>query len=309
VGLAALVQAVLAVAVSPPAPPQPPADELARLTARQKAALVVVSGLPAPAGVAGVLVRRWDRAEPRPPGALVFVDQEGGVVRAFPELPPERAAAAYESAAEAEQAGRAAGRALRAAGVHVDLAPVVDLRSGPLGPRHFRRPELALAFRRGVEAAGTAACPKHFPGLGAAPVSTDDSPRVRAHVAARELAAFRSAVRAGTRCIMVGHAFYGRFDARRALTAPAAYRLLRRLGFEGVAITDSLSVVRGRWPVRWARKAALAGADLLLFTSPEDARKAIRALLPLARRGHLDGSVRRVLGLRRSLGVAGEGGW
>jgi beta-N-acetylhexosaminidase len=155
---------------------------------------------------------------------------------------------------------------------HVDLAPVVDLPSGPLGARHFGRPELALAFGRGVESGGTVACPKHFPGLGSAAVSTDDAPRVRARVLARELEAFRGAVRAGARCVMVGHALYRRFDGYRALTAPAAYDLLRGLGFRGVAITDSLSVVSGRWPVRWARNAALAGADLLLFTSPQDAR-------------------------------------
>ena len=58
------------------------------LTPQQKAALVVVSGLPAPAGVGGVIVQRYDRNAPRPPGALVFADQEGGDVRAFRDLPP-----------------------------------------------------------------------------------------------------------------------------------------------------------------------------------------------------------------------------
>ena len=58
------------------------------LTPQQKAALVVVSGLPAPAGVGGVIVQRYDRNASRPAGGLVFVDQEGGDVRAFRELPP-----------------------------------------------------------------------------------------------------------------------------------------------------------------------------------------------------------------------------
>lgn len=305
---AALVEALLALVAAPTSPQHPP-DEVARMTPRQKAALVVVSGLPAPRGVGGVLVRRWNRAAPRPRDALVFVDQEGGMVRAFTGLPPQPDAASYASGAEAAAAGRAAGRALRAAGVHVDLAPVLDAGSGPLGPRHFRRPELGLAFARGLEAGGTTACPKHFPGLGSALLSTDDAPQVRARVLRGELRAFRAAVRGGARCIMVSHAFYGRFGGGRALTAPPAYRLLRQLGFEGVAITDSLSVVQGPWPVRWARGAALAGADLLLFTSPADARRAIRALVPLARRGALDDAVRRVLRLRRSLGLAPRPGW
>jgi beta-N-acetylhexosaminidase len=296
VGLGALIQVAIALAATPA--PQP-ADALAGLSARQKAALVVVSGLPAPKGVAGVFVRPWNTTAPRPPGALVFVDQEGGDVRAFPGLPPEQPAAAYGSQAEAEAAGRATGRALRRAGVDVDLAPVLDLDTGPLGARHFVRPALGVAFARGLEEGGVAACPKHFPGLGSAPVSTDVEPRVPARILPEELRVFRAAIRAGARCVMLGHALYPRFGGERAVTSSRAYRLLRRLGFDGVAITDSLSVVRGPWPVRWARGAARAGADLLLFTSPDDARRAIRALVPLARLGLLDHAVERVLSLRR----------
>jgi beta-N-acetylhexosaminidase len=302
--LAALLQAVLAAVSAPPAPPDP----VVALTPHQKAALVVVSGLPAPRGVSGVLVRRWNTGAPRPAGALVFVDQEGGEVRAFPRLPPETPAGAYRAAQESLAAGRRTGRALRKAGVHVDLAPVLDLNTGPLGARHFLSPRLGLAFARGLEQGGVAACPKHFPGLGSASVSTDEAPRVRARVVPRELAAFRAAVRSGVHCVMLGHALYERLGGR-ALTAPGAYRLLRRLGFEGVAMTDSLSVVQGRWPVRWARGAARAGADLLLFTSPRDARRAIRALIPLARQGLLDEHVRRVARLRQSLGFAALPRW
>jgi beta-N-acetylhexosaminidase len=296
VGLGALIQVAIALAATPA--PQP-ADALAGLSAREKAALVVVSGLPAPQGVAGVFVRPWNRSAPRPPGALVFVDQEGGDVRAFPALPPEHPAGAYGSAEEAAAAGRATGRALRRAGVDVDLAPVLDLETGPLGARHFERPSYGVAFARGLEQGGVAACPKHFPGLGSAPVSTDVAPRVPARIVPKELRTFRAAIRAGARCVMLGHALYPRFDGQRAVTSPRAYRLLRRLGFDGVAITDSLSVIRGPWPVRWARGAATAGADLLLFTSPDDARRAIRALVPLARRGLLDEAVERVLRFRR----------
>lgn len=304
--LAALFQTVLAAISSPHVPPP---DPLATLSPRRKAAAVVVSGLPAQRGAAGVLVRRWNTTVRRPRGALVFVDQEGGQVRAFSDLPPARDAAAYGTRAEARAAGRAAGRALRRQGVHVDLAPVLDLSEGPLGGRHFASPSLGLAFLRGLDRVKVAGCPKHFPGLGSALLSTDDAPRVRARVVPRELHAFRAAIRSGVRCVMVGHGLYDRFAGGRAVVSPGAYRLLRRLGFEGVAITDSLSVVRGRWPVRWARQAARAGADLLLFTSSADARRAIRALLPLARKGLLDEHVRRIMQLRRSLGLAARPRW
>jgi hypothetical protein len=62
-------------------------------------------------------------------------------------------------------------------------------------------------------------------------------------------------------------------------------------------MTDSLDVVRGH-AKEWAVAAARAGADLLLFTSGADAARAIRVLVPLARRGELDVHVARVLRFR-----------
>jgi beta-N-acetylhexosaminidase len=145
------------------------------------------------------------------------------------------------------------------------------------------------------------ACAKHFPGLGSAAVSTDDSPHVDAVVRPREIAGFRAAVRAGVPCVMVDHAFYRSLRRRRASLEPATYRLLRSTGFRGVAITDSLSIVR-RPPRDWPVAAARAGADLLLFTSPKHARAAIDELVPLARRGELDVHVSRVLRFRARYG-------
>jgi beta-glucosidase-like glycosyl hydrolase len=273
-----------------------PLAAAAVLTPQQKAALVVVSGLPAPRGVGGVLVRRWDRTAPRPPGAIIFVDQEGGDVRAFPDAPPARPASSYRTTAEAFAAGRATRNALRRRGVDVDLAPVLDLR-GPLGSRHFRRPELGLAFARGL---GDAGCVKHFPGLGSTPVSTDERPHVDGRIRAQDIAPFRAAVRAGATCVMTSNAFYDGAPYRASIS-PDTYRRLRALGFDGVAITDSLSIVRTAPVERWARQAARAGADLLLFTSPAHARRAIAALVPLARNGELDASVARVLRYRSRL--------
>jgi beta-N-acetylhexosaminidase len=278
-------------------------DPVSRLTPREKAALVVVSGLPAPRGVGGVLVQRSTLDAPRPKGALVFVDQEGGEVRAFGSLPPATPASAYSTKREAAAAGRATGRALAAAGVDVDLAPALDAASGPLGARHFDRPALALSFARGLAHGGTAPCVKHFPGLGTAAVSTDERPDVRARLTGFEQRAFRAAVRAGVPCVMVGHAFYEGLGGRRASFSRRAYRLLRTTGFDGVAITDSVSVFGSRYATSSAVLSVSAGADLVLYTNGPDARRAIRRLLPLARAGALDQNVRRVLRFRRELGL------
>jgi beta-N-acetylhexosaminidase len=270
------------------------------LTPQQKAALVVVSGLPAPRGVGGVIVQNYSRDEPRPAGALVFTDQEGGRIKTFPALPPGSSARAMRSKAKAFDSGRATGRALRRIGVDVDLAPVLDLPDGPLGARQFRSPFFGVAFARGLAAAGAGACAKHFPGLGPLPFSTDNRPHVVGNLRDRDLAPYRAAVEADVPCVMVGHGIYPQVGPRRAALEPGAYRLLRSLGFDGVAITDSLDVVRGH-AEEWAVAAVRAGADLLLFTSGRDAARAIRVLLPLARSGELDAHVARVLRFRSAV--------
>jgi beta-N-acetylhexosaminidase len=284
--LAAVVSA-LAALVAPDA-------TLTRLTPHEKAALVVISGLPAPPGVGGVIVRRWDRYLPRPRSALVFADQEGGDVRAFPELPPALPASSYRTVAEAFGAGQDAGGALGNAEVDVALAPVLDAPDGPLGSRHFRSQWLGVVFGLGVQRAGTAPCAKHFPGLGSTPRSTDEA-RVHGRLRGQELRGFRVA---SFPCVMVGHAIYERLGRRRASLEPATYRLLRSRGFRGVAITDSLGVLGSPFAPYWARLALRAGADMVLFTSPRDARRAIRALVSPARRGELDDAVRRILRFR-----------
>jgi beta-N-acetylhexosaminidase len=273
---------------------------LMSMTAQQKAALVVVSGLPAPSGVGGVIVQRSSLGAARPDGTPVFVDQEGGDVRAFPDLPPSRPARRIRSKAEAYAAGRATGAALRRNGVQVDLAPVLDLPDGPLGARQYRSPFLGVAFARGLASAHVGACAKHFPGLGTLPVSTDNRPYVRGRVRDADLAPYRAAIEADVPCVMVGHGVYPSLGGRRAVLEASTYRLLRSLGFRGITITDSLSVVHGR-AAAWAVDAARAGADLLLYTSPSDAARAIRALLPLARRGELDGHVARILRFRSAI--------
>ena len=267
------------------------------LTPQQKAALVVVSGLPAPPGVAGVIVQKYDRNAARPFGALVVADQEGGSVKTFPQLPPRSSARAVPSKAQAFDSGVATGRALRRIGVDVSLGPVLDLPDGPLGARQFRSPLFGVAFARGLAAGGAGACVKHFPGLGSLAFSTDDRPYVVGRLREADLTPYRAAIEAEVPCVMVGHGVYPTLGPRRAALEPAAYALLRRLGFDGVAITDSLDVVRGH-ARDWALAAVRAGADLLLFTSGADAARAVRSLVPLARRGELDVHVARVLRFR-----------
>jgi beta-N-acetylhexosaminidase len=87
---------------------------------------------------------------------------------------------------------------------------------------------------------------------------------------------------------------------------PAAYRLLRDTGFDGVAVTDSLGMgaVNLRWPFPEAAVLAVAaGADLALATDGSHARAMRDALVAAVHAGRLpearlDEAVTRVLRLR-----------
>jgi beta-N-acetylhexosaminidase len=270
-------------------------SEVAAMTPHEKAAAVVVAGMPAGPGFGGVLVRQWNTDAARPRRALVFADQEGGSVKTFRSIPPWRAASAYRSSAEARAAGAATAAGLREVGVQATFAPVLDLPAGPLGSRHFARPEYGVAFARGL---GRSACVKHFPGLGSTAVSTDKA-RVYGVLRSADLAPFRAAILAGVPCVMVGHAIYPRLGPRRASLERKTYELLRRIGFRGVAITDSLGILHRPLAPYWAKLALRAGADLVLTTSAADARGMVEALVPLAAAGELDAKLVRVLRYRR----------
>ena len=109
---------------------------------------------------------------------------------------------------------------------------------------------------------------------------------------------------------MTSHAFYKELGRRRALASPKTYKRLRAMGFKGVAITDSLSVVQtGDWTRALGVQAIRAGADLVLFTSSADAREAVTALVPLAKKGLLDEHVRCVVKLRAQAGLTPPRRW
>jgi beta-N-acetylhexosaminidase len=211
---------------------------------------------------------------------LIAVDQEGGIVRRLAWAPPTEAPAAMSSPSIARSQASAAAAALRSVGIDVDFAPVVDTPGSAgnfLGSRAFSRSRswnatMARAFVGGQQANGIAATAKHFPGLGLAGGNTDNG-RIVIRAAAWKLheglLPFRSAVRAGVKLVMVSTAVYPKLDGSKR---PAAFSstiinglLRRRLGFEGVTVTDSLTAPAADRIPHTATRAMLAGSDLLIF--------------------------------------------
>jgi beta-N-acetylhexosaminidase len=238
------------------------------------------------------------------PPLLVAIDQEGGTVKRLGTAPPFHSArqlGAHGDAAPARRSGLATGRFLRRIGINVDLAPVLDVPPSSrsfLGSRAFSTDpgtvaRVGVAFANGIQAAGIAATAKHFPGLGTARANTDEadvtvrSPR---SVLLPRLAPFEAAVRSRIELVMVSSARYPALDASLlpALLSPTIVKdlLRRRLGFEGVVITDTMDrpavTPFPRAPVRALR----AGVDVLLYaTSEESSAVGYDLLLRAARSG------------------------
>jgi beta-N-acetylhexosaminidase len=271
---------------------------------------------------------------PRPNGLraplLVMIDQEGGLVRRLPDAPPARSARqmSADGVDGVFRAGRETGRALRRAGVNVNLAPVADVpRAGSalareqrtFGRTKTRVAQLAGAFARGLVAAKVNATAKHFPGFGAATVNTDDAPATiglsKAALRRADYAAVRAVVREGASLVMLSNAIYPSLDPRRPATlseAIATGELRDALGFKGVAVTDDLeanALRRFGGPGELATLSATAGADLLLFgrtyAATEAAAQGLERAVASGRisRASLQASADRVLALRTTIGA------
>jgi beta-N-acetylhexosaminidase len=252
-----------------------------------------------------------------------MVDQEGGSIRTVSVAGPVAGQPFQGDPAAVRRAARRAGRRLRSLGVNVNLAPVADvaLPGSVMGARAFAGAADAVAVRtrasvRGLGDARVAATAKHFPGLGASTVNTDDAPATVTSPAGRlrgsDLAPFRAAVAEGVPLVMLSHALYPALDARRiASQSPViATRLLRgELGFGGVTVTDSLeaAAVLARSGVATAAERSLrAGADLILMTGSASWNEVFPRLLRRAResaplRRRVRESAARVLALKRLL--------
>jgi beta-N-acetylhexosaminidase len=222
------------------------------------------------------------------PDAPILIDQEGGRVQrlgppGWPRYPAGRAYARL--AANDPMTGRAVARLgarliaadLRALGITVDCAPVLDVpvkgAHDIIGDRAYGDAAdgiaaLGRAFSEGLIAGGVLPVIKHIPGHGRAGADSHLAlPLVDAPLPALEtdFAPFR--VLSDMPMAMTAHVVYSAIDAKRpATTSPAVMRMMRHdLGFGGLIMSDDLSMkaLQGDFAGR-ARRALHAGCDVVL---------------------------------------------
>ena len=233
----------------------------------------------------------------RDPHLLVAVDQEGGRVQRFRDgftrLPPlaclgsiydqDRLRARHL----AEVTGWLMAVELRAIGVDISFAPVLDLNHGVssvIGNRALhKRPEivadLAHAYQSGMQAAGMAATGKHFPGHGCVEADSHHElpvdPRSYESIAQWDMLPFERMIHYGLAAVMMAHVIYSEVDANAAGFSSFWIRevLRNRLGFQGLVFSDDLSMeaaaCAGDFTTR-ARAALEAGCDMVLVCNQRE---------------------------------------
>jgi len=245
------------------------------------------------------------------PDCLVCVDHEGGRVQrfrtdGFTALPPMRVLGeqwmrdAMAATDAASALGHVLAAELRACGVDLSFAPVLDLDHGGssvIGDRAFHRDArvaamLAKSVAHGMLRAGMAHCGKHFPGHGfvkadshvALPV---DRRSLKALLA--DDAAPYAWLSATLTAVMPAHVVYAKVDHRPAGFSERWLKeiLRERMGFTGAVFSDDLSMEGARHldgaALTFTDAAMLAldaGCDLVLLCNQSvDSGSAVDELL------------------------------
>ena len=220
----------------------------------------------------------------------VSVDQEGGRVARlkapFTEWPPMATLGRSGDVRLAERFARALAAELKAVGITLDYAPVLDIHTNPkntvIGDRALAEnakdvARLGAAIVRTLQKEGIAACGKHFPGHGDTTADSHHELPLVEHPPERlrevEWVPFKAAAEAGVAAIMTAHVFVPALDDDRpaTLSRRIVTDLLRReLPFEGVIFSDDLEMkaIAAAYAVPAAAVSAIeAGCDGALICS------------------------------------------
>jgi beta-N-acetylhexosaminidase len=267
---------------------------------------------------------------------FVSINHEGGNVVRITEgvtgFPGNMGIAASGRADYAHTAAAMAADELRAMGINMNLAPVLDVNDDPLNPiigaRSFgESPVLAASLGgetiRGFQEHGVIAVAKHFPGHGSTTVDSHVGLPVinkpESELLQTELPPFEAAVDSGIEAIMTAHIVVPAWEPEPRLPATLSSNILSgilrtQMGFDGIVVTDSLGmggVIAGRGQAGAAVEAVKAGVDVVLSTGPLEAQMAIhQALVAAVQSGQItqqriDQSILRILRVKHKYRLFG----
>ena len=219
---------------------------------------------------------------------LIGIDQEGGTRFSLPEpftqWPSPAELGELNDAELVSRVARAMARELRAVGVNLNFAPMLDLHTNPASPVTSQRSfgadprkvaRLGAAFLRELSAEGVLCCAKHFPGHGDAQMDPhEDLPVFQGTVQrldSLELVPFAAAIQENVPAMMTAHVLLPQIDSQwpASLSRKLLSDTLReRMGFRGVVLTDDLgmgAVARRYGAGEAAIQTFRAGSDIAML--------------------------------------------
>ena len=253
------------------------------------------------------LITRYQKVSKYP--LLISIDAEWGLSMRLPDQLkwpyPITLGALGNRIDLIEQVGYAIGLECKKAGVHWNLAPVVDINTQALNPvigyRSFGdRPEAvsqrALAWTKGLSKAGVLNSLKHFPGHGDTRTDSHlDLPvidKTKDQLEAEEWIPFRHLIGQAD-SLMLGHLAVPALTMgvnEPATLSPALIQIIRDWGYQGILISDALNMksVSRRFEKAGALELAAfqAGCDVLCFSEQPEA--GIEAIIAQAKEEEIE---------------------
>lgn len=270
-----------------------------------------------------------------PAPLFIAVDEEGGRVSRMPEefldLPASAVIGERGDSAIAEQFGALLARQVKAFGMNVNFAPVLDVNNNPdnpvIGDRGFGNSveavvESGISVLEGIRSAGVIPVVKHFPGHGDTTVDSHIGlpviERDKEHLYEVELQPFIRAIEHDVEMIMVAHILFPHLDsdAPSTFSKPIITDILRNeLGYDGVVITDDMTMgaIVEHYDIAEAALASVqAGTDIVMVCHDDEKKaRVIEALHRAAASGviteqRIDESVYRILKLKEKYSLSDE---
>lgn len=262
---------------------------------------------------------------------MVSMDAEWGLGMRLKDkalsFPRQLTLGAVQDLGEIERMGYAIGKQLLGLGVQVSFSPVADININPLNPvigdRSFGEDKedvavRAIAYMKGLQAAGVLTSGKHFPGHGDTETDSHFDLPVLNYPMERlkdvELYPFQQLINAGLQGMMVAHLHVPAIDdtpnLSTTLSPKAINDLLKtQMGFDGLVFTDGLEmkgVTKNFEPDEVAIMAIQAGNHMLLLSDNIDI--AFNGLKTAYTKGKMDvkslnDTVKRILRAKYNLGL------
>ncbi len=263
---------------------------------------------------------------------LVAVDQEGGDVVRIPTKPSLPTAMALGRSFDLESTfniGKYIGEVLSVLGIHMNLAPVLDLsdpekisfiQTRSFGDNPIDVAKISNEFARGVQSSGVVSTAKHFPGLGH---MKEDSHKSVVHNNVTKQEFFSKYIKPyeelskekSISAVMMTHLVYPELDPSlkpATFSAPIINILKNNIKFSGLIMTDDVEMAGAKFyrtPEERAVQAFLAGNDVLMVAwNKSSQRKAYAGLLRAYKSGEiseerLNSSLKKILNLKLSMNL------